>query len=80
MAVKVPIPGPARLKRSAGPDEWLEAAKNCKYLSEYHMKQLCEIVKEYMMEGRFASATVMRLLTWCRIEHTARLYPRYDLR
>lgn len=50
--VKVPIPGPARLKRSAGPDEWLEAAKNCKYLSEYHMKQLCEIVKEYMMEGR----------------------------
>lgn len=48
--VKVPVPGPARLKRSAGPDEWLEAAKNCKYLSEYHMKQLCEIVKEYMME------------------------------
>lgn len=51
MAVKVPVPGPARLKRSAGPDEWLEAAKECKYLSEYHMKQLCEIVKEYMMEG-----------------------------
>lgn len=50
--VKVPVPGPARLKRSAGPDEWLEAAKNCKYLSEYHMKQLCEIVKEFMMEGK----------------------------
>lgn len=49
-AVTVPVPGPARLKRSAGPDEWLEAAKNCKYLSEFHMKQLCEIVKEYMME------------------------------
>lgn len=47
---KVPQPGPARLKRNAGPDEWLEAAKNCKYLSEQHMKQLCEIVKEYMME------------------------------
>lgn len=46
----MPVPGPARLKRSAGPDEWLEAAKNCKYLSEYHMKQLCEIVKEFMME------------------------------
>ncbi|PGH17435.1 serine/threonine-protein phosphatase [Polytolypa hystricis UAMH7299] len=46
----VPQPGPARLKRSAGPEEWLEAAKNCKYLSEHHMKQLCEIVKEYMME------------------------------
>lgn len=48
--VKVPVPGPARLKRSAGPDGWLEAAKNNKYLSEYHMKQLCEIVKEFMME------------------------------
>ncbi|KAK2735606.1 hypothetical protein FQN55_002190 [Onygenales sp. PD_40] len=46
----VPQPGPARLKRSAGPDQWLEAAKDCKYLSEHHMKQLCEIVKEYMME------------------------------
>lgn len=48
---KVPQPGPAKLKRNAGPDEWLEAAKDCKYLSEAHMKQLCEIVKEYMMEG-----------------------------
>ncbi|CRG86563.1 protein phosphatase [Talaromyces islandicus] len=46
----VPAPGPAKLKRNAGPDEWLEASKNCKYLSEYHMKQLCDIVKEYMME------------------------------
>ncbi|EEQ30143.1 sporulation-induced protein [Microsporum canis] len=46
----VPQPGPARLKPNAGPDEWLEAAKNCKYLSEHHMKQLCEVVKEYMME------------------------------
>jgi serine/threonine-protein phosphatase PP1-1 len=47
---KVPQPGPAKLKRNAGPDEWLEAAKDCKYLSEAHMKQLCEMVKEYMME------------------------------
>ncbi|EFE41857.1 hypothetical protein TRV_03425 [Trichophyton verrucosum HKI 0517] len=47
----VPQPGPARLKPNAGPDEWLEAAKNCKYLSEHHMKQLCELVKEYMMEA-----------------------------
>ncbi|KAF3490787.1 sporulation-induced protein [Arthroderma uncinatum] len=46
----VPQPGPARLKPNAGPDEWLEAARNCKYLSEHHMKQLCEVVKEYMME------------------------------
>ena len=48
---KSPQPGPAKLRRNAGPDEWLEAAKDCKYLSEQHMKQLCEIVKEYMMEG-----------------------------
>jgi hypothetical protein len=47
----IPAPGPAKLKRNAGPDEWLEAAKNCKYLSEHHMKQLCDIVKEFMMEG-----------------------------
>ncbi|KAL5338266.1 serine/threonine-protein phosphatase PP1-1 [Aspergillus crustosus] len=46
----VPQPGLAKLKRNAGPDEWLEAAKDCKYLSEAHMKQLCEIVKEFMME------------------------------
>lgn len=49
---KIPQPGPAKLRRNAGPDEWLEAAKDCKYLSEPHMKQLCEIVKEYMMEGQ----------------------------
>lgn len=52
---KVPRPGPAKLKRSAGPEQWLEAAKDCKYLSEHHMKQLCEIVKEYMMEGGWYS-------------------------
>lgn len=51
----VPQPGPAKLKKNAGPDEWLEAAKNCKYLSEAHMKQLCEIVKEFMMEGATVS-------------------------
>lgn len=49
----IPAPGPAKLKRNAGPDEWLEAAKNCKYLSEHHMKQLCDIVKEFMMEGLY---------------------------
>jgi hypothetical protein len=60
--VRVPQPGPARLKQSAGPDEWLEAAKECKYLSEYHMKQLCEIVKEYMMEGRSQRVSLYLLL------------------
>jgi len=57
MADNVPQPGPAKLKPNAGPDEWLEAAKNCKYLSETHMKQLCEIVKEFMMEGESAEET-----------------------
>ena len=51
MPANVPRPGPAKLKRNAGPDEWLEAAKNCKYLSEAHMKELCERVKELLMEG-----------------------------
>ncbi|KAF2842418.1 serine/threonine-protein phosphatase 6 [Patellaria atrata CBS 101060] len=47
---EVPQPGPARLAKGAGPDEWLEAAKQCKYLSESDMKKLCEIVKECLME------------------------------
>ncbi|KAJ9667570.1 sporulation-induced protein [Coniosporium apollinis] len=46
----VPQPGPARLSKGAGPDEWLEAAKECKYLPEPDMKRLCEIVKECLME------------------------------
>lgn len=48
---KVPQPGPARIAKGGGPDEWLEAAKQCKYLPEAHMKQLCETVKEFLMEG-----------------------------
>ena len=47
----VPQPGPARLSKGAGPDEWLAAAKECKYLPEADMKRLCEIVKECLMEG-----------------------------
>ncbi|KAI9713246.1 MAG: hypothetical protein M1820_001232 [Bogoriella megaspora] len=46
----VPQPGPARLSPGAGPDEWLEAAKQCKYLPEADMKRLCEICKELLME------------------------------
>ncbi|KAK4993984.1 sporulation-induced protein [Elasticomyces elasticus] len=46
----VPQPGPARLLPGAGPDEWLEQAKQCKYLPEADMKRLCEIVKECLME------------------------------
>jgi serine/threonine-protein phosphatase PP1-1 len=48
----VPQPGPARLSKGAGPDEWLEQAKQCKYLPEADMKRLCEIVKECLMEGK----------------------------
>lgn len=34
-----------------GPDAWLEQVKQCKFLPEADMKQLCEIVKELLMEG-----------------------------
>lgn len=47
----VPQPGPAEIRAGGGPDEWLESAKQCKYLPEPDIKRLCEIVKEYLMEG-----------------------------
>lgn len=47
----VPKPGPAKLLPGAGLDEWLEEAKQCHYLPEAVMKQLCEMVKEVLMEG-----------------------------
>ncbi|KAK3896848.1 Serine/threonine-protein phosphatase PP1-1, partial [Staphylotrichum tortipilum] len=46
----VPKPGPASLTPGAGLDEWLEEAKQCHYLPEHVMKQLCEMVKEVLME------------------------------
>ncbi|KAK2071879.1 hypothetical protein P8C59_006268 [Phyllachora maydis] len=45
-----PLPGPAKLRPGAGLDEWLEEAKQCHYLPESVMKQLCEMVKETLME------------------------------
>lgn len=51
MAAPVPKPGPAKLTPGAGLDEWLEQAKLCRYLPEPVMKQLCEMVKEVLMEG-----------------------------
>ena len=51
MDSKVPKPGPARLGPNAGLEEWLEEAKQCHYLPENVMKQLCEIVKACLMEG-----------------------------
>ncbi|PSR76941.1 serine/threonine-protein phosphatase ppe1 [Coniella lustricola] len=46
----IPKPGPATLRPGAGLDEWLEEAKQCHYLPEAVMKQLCEMVKEVLME------------------------------
>lgn len=45
-----PKPGPAKLSPNADIDEWLEEAKQCHYLPEPVMKQLCERVKEVLME------------------------------
>lgn len=53
MASTVPRPGPANLGPNAGLDEWLEEAKQCHYLPERAMKELCEKVKEILMEGLF---------------------------
>lgn len=36
-----------------GPDAWLEEVIKCKYLPENDMKQLCEMVKELLMEGEW---------------------------
>ncbi|KAK3175671.1 sporulation-induced protein [Lecanicillium sp. MT-2017a] len=50
MAANIPRPGPANLRPNAGLDEWLEEAKQCHYLPERAMKELCEKVKEILME------------------------------
>ncbi|KAG5974563.1 hypothetical protein E4U58_002836 [Claviceps cyperi] len=50
MAANVPRPGPAKSPPNAGLDEWLEEAKQCHYLPERAMKELCEKVKEILME------------------------------
>lgn len=52
MASHIPRPGPANLSPNAGLDEWLEEAKQCHYLPERAMKELCELVKEVLMEGK----------------------------
>jgi serine/threonine-protein phosphatase PP1-1 len=57
MGEPVPQPGPARISKGGGPDEWLEMARQCKYLPESDMKRLCEMVKECLMEGTSMSST-----------------------
>lgn len=48
---KVPKPGPAKLGPNSTPKEWLQCALRNQYLPERIMKQLCESVKEKLMEG-----------------------------
>lgn len=50
-AAKVPQPGPAKLTKNSGPEEWLKCALNNQYLPEAIMKKLCEMCKELLMEG-----------------------------
>jgi len=66
---KVPISGgEANVSKGGGVDEWLETAKKCKYLPEADMKRLCELVKEFLMEGK--------LDIWCLFTGPGKL-PRY---
>lgn len=78
----VPKPGPANLTPGAGLDEWLEEAKQCHYLPESVMKQLCEMVKEVLMEGSSALLTARRvvLTTRTRVQHTTNRDARHNLR
>lgn len=65
---KVPKPGPAKLSKNAGVKEWLKCALNNQYLPEQTMKKLCEICKEFLMEGisdaAFEKWKILHLLTF----------------
>lgn len=53
MPDKVPQPGAAKIApNSTNLDEWLSCALKCQYLPEAIIKRLCEICKEFMMEGK----------------------------
>jgi hypothetical protein len=81
MAPGVPKPGPAKLGPRAGLDEWLEQAKLCRYLPEGAMKQLCEMVKECLMEGafNFRSFVTSTLTSLRRVQHPTCPYTRHNL-
>lgn len=80
---KVPQPGPAKLTKGSGPDEWLKAALNNQHLPEAIMKKLCEMCKELLMEGRPPRkppiSQIQADFTYYRIQHSASFYPSNDL-
>jgi len=67
---KLPKPGAARLSKTgySDVDEWLKCAFNNQYLPEAVMKKLCEICKEYLMEGKLSESLSIdiRILTPAR--------------
>jgi hypothetical protein len=78
----VPKPGPAKLPPKAGLEDWLAEAKQCHYLPEAVMKQLCEMVKECLMEGESRVHHLARVMTdtVSRIQYSTRLHASHDLR
>jgi hypothetical protein len=79
----VPKPGPAKLPPKAGLPEWLSEAKQCHYLPENVMKQLCEMVKECLMEGEFYILTNefgLLLTSPHRVQYPTRLHTGHNLR
>ena len=76
--IKVPQPGPAKLTKGSGPDEWLKAALNNQHLPEAIMKKLCEMCKELLMEGEYhltGSSLGFELMWAIRIKYPACFYP-----
>lgn len=80
---KVPQPGPAKLTKGSGPDEWLKAALNNQYLPEAIMKKLCEICKEMLMEGSLPRMLpILGLkanIIFHRIQHSTSFHPSNNL-
>lgn len=80
---KVPQPGPAKLTKNSGPDEWLKAALNNQYLPEAIMKKLCEICKEMLMEGKLPRSYQFPIFeadsNSYRIQYSASFYSSDDL-
>ena len=75
----IPQPGPAKLTKNSGIDEWLQCALQNQYLPEAIIKKLCEMCKELLMEGgdppsrgKSPYRPLQRLIITLRIKHTAR--------